>query len=96
MRLLKLMAYGVVVYTAYQFFKGMGERAGRTVPGELVGRGGSGETPGLEEESAGGPHFGQIIGGVDPEHGGIDVRTTDAGGTTVRHKVGRGVVTTGG
>jgi hypothetical protein len=78
-RLLKLLAYGLLGYALYEFFRGLSEGA----PG---GRGD--EEGGMRREFREQPARANITGPGE----GQDVTTQEDTGESVRHRVGRGVV----
>jgi hypothetical protein len=83
-RLLKLMAFALFGYAIYEFFRGMSDAGGGGM-GRGVGRSmgqGRSEAFGLS------PGQGQLTG----EGRGREEDTLDTDGGSVRHRVGRGVV----
>ena len=81
-RLLKLMAFALFGYAVYEFFRGMNESGG--------GGGGMRRSMGRERSEAFGraPGQGQITGSGE----GREESTLNPDGGSVRHRVGRGVV----
>lgn len=85
-RLMKLMAFALFGYAVYEFFRGVsetgggGSQAGRSV-GRQMGRG-------MAEAFGQVPGQGQLSGAAE----GRDEATLDSDGGSVRHRVGRGVV----
>ena len=80
-RLMKLMAFALFGYAVYEFFRGMSETGGGG------GGGGFGEamrSVGREASES----FGQMSGSGE----GRDEETLNTDGGSVRHRVGRGVV----
>ena len=76
--LLKLLAYGLLGYALYEFFRGMSDNAGGGGGGEGVMGRNFREQPSRANMT--GPGEGQ------------DVTSQDDSGESVRHRVGRGVV----
>lgn len=79
-RLMKLMAFALFGYAVYEFFRGMSESGGG-------GGGGFGQamrSVGREASES----FGQISGAGE----GREEETLNTDGGSVRHRVGRGVV----
>ena len=90
-RLLKLMAYGLLGYAIYEFFRGMSAESG-------MGGGGSRGTAGGRMRIGGG----DVMRGADRGEGqmsgpaeGRDEATLESDGGSVRHRVGRGVIPSG-
>jgi hypothetical protein len=82
-RLLKLMAFALFGYAIYEFFRGMSEPAGGT------GRGmGRSMGQGMSEAFGLSPGQGQLTGSGE----GREEETLNTDGGSVRHRVGRGVV----
>lgn len=82
MRLLKLAAYALFGYALYEFIRGM--------MNEQMADGAGGSSGGGRSESRfAGAGAAQNITGPGEGH---DVRTEDADGGMMRHRVGRGVV----
>lgn len=86
-RLMKLMAFALFGYAVYEFFRGVSEtgggtssQAGRSM-GRSMGRG-------MSEAFGQAPEQGQLSGAGE----GRDEATRDTDGGSVRHRVGRGVV----
>ena len=79
-RLMKLMAYALFGYALYEFVRGMSDKAG----GGGGGFGDSMRSMGREAADS----FGQMTGPAE----GRDEATLDNDGGSVRHRVGRGVV----
>ena len=86
MRILKLLAVGLLGYAAFQFIRGYA--AGGTSPAKradrsrrAIGEGSSREFP-----------TGQILTSTGFPGAGMEVTTGDVGGSSFRHRVGRGVV----
>ena len=81
-RLLKLMAFALFGYAVYEFFRGMSDTGG-------MGRGmGRSMGEGRSEAFGLSPGQGQLTG----EGRGREEATLDTDGGSVRHRVGRGVV----
>jgi hypothetical protein len=78
-RLLKLVAYGLLGYALYEFFRGMSEGGG---------------AGGGREEGAMGRNFRDesARANMTGPGEGQDMTTQDDSGESVRHRVGRGVV----
>ena len=85
-RLLKLMAFALFGYAVYEFFRGMSETGGG---GGCMG-GGMGRSMGQGMSEAFGlaPGQGQLTGSGE----GREEDTLNTDGGSVRHRVGRGVV----
>jgi hypothetical protein len=85
MRLLKLLAYGLLGYALYEFFRGMtqAEQGGAMAGGGQGG--GSRELNRAMDTDTGRMNM------TGPAEG-TEVQTQDPSGASVRHKVGRGVV----
>jgi len=84
MRLLKLLAYSLLGYALYEFFRGMmsePDMAGGTAGGQ---RGSRDRNRAMETDAARSNMTGPARG--------AGVQTEDAAGTSVPHTVGRGVV----
>jgi hypothetical protein len=83
-RLLKLMAFALFGYAVYEFFRGMSETGGSSSGG------GMGRSMGQGRSDAFGlaPGQGQLTGSGE----GRDEDTLNTDGGSVRHRVGRGVV----
>jgi hypothetical protein len=77
--LLKLLAYGLLGYALYEFFRGMSEGGGM---GEGGGQGGMGRNFRDEASRA------NMTGPGE----GMDVTSQEDSGESVPHRVGRGVV----
>ena len=82
-RLIKLAAYALLGYAIYEFVRGMLEGEGATQQGR--GQGGSRELNGALEGNAGRMNM------TGPARG-ERVRTEEASGESVPHRIGRGVV----
>lgn len=82
-RLMKLMAFALFGYAVYEFFRGVSETGGGTSSqaGRSMGRG-------MSEAFGQAPGEGQLSGAGE----GRDEATLDSDGGSVRHRVGRGVV----
>jgi hypothetical protein len=82
-RLMKLMAFALFGYAVYEFFRGMSEGGGG-------GSGGMGRSMGQGMSEAFGlaPGQGQLTGAGE----GREEDTLNTDGGSVRHRVGRGVV----
>ena len=82
-RLLKLMAFALFGYAVYEFFRGMSETGGSS-------GGGMGRSMGQGMSEAFGlaPGQGQLTGSGE----GREEDTLNTDGGSVRHRVGRGVV----
>jgi hypothetical protein len=85
-RLIKLLAYALFGYALYEFFRGMSDTGGG---------GGGGQRPMGGQRSGGG----QAMSGADRGEGqitgpgeGRPEATLESDGGSVRHRVGRGVV----
>lgn len=89
-RLMKLMAFALFGYAVYEFFRGMSATGGG-------GRGGMGAGmgramgQGMSEAFGLAPGQGQLTGTGE----GRDEATLNTDGGSVRHRVGRGVVSRG-
>ena len=81
-RLLKLMAFALFGYAVYEFFRGMSETGGG------VGRAARSMGAAASEAFGEAPERGQITG----EGRGREEQTLNPDGGSVRHRVGRGVV----
>ena len=84
-RLMKLMAYGLLGYALYEFFRGMTAEAGGG-----GGMTGGGRSPGRAMRGADRGE-GQISGPGE----GRDEATLETDGGSVRRRVGRGVIPSG-
>jgi hypothetical protein len=84
-RLLKLMAFALFGYAVYEFFRGMSDTSGGGMGGQRSFGGGVG---GRSEAFGLSPGQGQISG----EGQGREEETLNTDGGSVRHRVGRGVV----
>ena len=83
MRLLKLMAYALLGYVLYEFFRGL--TSAEQAEAGIGGQGGSREMKRGVESDAGRMNM------TGPARG-AQVQTEEPGGTSVPHTVGRGVV----
>ena len=81
-RLLKLMAFALFGYAVYEFFRGMSDAGGGGGMGRGMGRSMGQESFGLS------PGQGQLTGSGE----GREEETLNTDGGSVRHRVGRGVV----
>lgn len=82
-RLMKLLAYALFGYALYEFVRGMSEQGGG---GGSGGRGFGDSMRAMGREAA--DSFGQMTGPAE----GREEATLDNDGGSVRHRVGRGVV----
>jgi hypothetical protein len=80
-RLIKLAMYALVGYALYEMYQGMTQQQG----GRSFGGGGGGSFGGE------GGNFGQLTGGGE----GMTDMASDASGTEMPHRVGRGVIRSG-
>lgn len=87
-RLMKLMAYALFGYAIYEFFRGMSDTGGGGGGGGMGGGMGRSMGRGMSEAFGSAPGQGQITG----EGEGRDEATLNTDGGSVRHRVGRGVV----
>ncbi len=85
-RLMKLMAFALFGYAVYEFFRGMSDTGGGG--GGMGGSMGRSMSRGMTEAFGSAPGQGQITG----EGQGREEATLNADGGSVRHRVGRGVV----
>ena len=90
LRLLKLLAYGLLGYAIYEFVRGMSQAEG----GGGMSMGGSGMGGGASRglEAGGGQGGGSRPQNITGPGAGMDVETNDADGGISTHRVGRGVV----
>ena len=82
-RLLKLMAFALFGYAVYEFFRGMTESGGG-----MGGGMGRSMGQGMSESFGVAPGQGQLTGSGE----GREEDTLNTDGGSVRHRVGRGVV----
>ena len=89
-RLLKLMAFALFGYAVYEFFRGMTDTGGGGMGGGMGGgqRSMGNAMGGMSEAFGLAPGQGQLSG----EGQGRDEATLNTDGGSVRHRVGRGVV----
>ena len=85
-RLLKLMAFALFGYAVYEFFRGMTDAPGGGMGGGQRSMGNA--MSGMSEAFGLAPGQGQLSG----EGQGRDEETLNTDGGSVRHRVGRGVV----
>ena len=85
MRLLKLLAYALLGYALYEFFRGM-------VQGEAGGTAGGGQRGGGSRELNRAMETNPGRMNMTGPGRGTDVQTQEASGASVPHTVGRGVV----
>lgn len=81
--LLKLLAYGLLGYALYEFFRGMSDTGGGGGQGRM-GMGMGGGAGNFRSESA--------AANMTGPGEGMDVSSQEDRGESVRHRVGRGVV----
>lgn len=86
--LLKLMAYGLLGYALYEFFRGMTGEAGGMGGGQGMSGGRQTGSRAMRGADRG---EGQISGPGE----GRDEATLETDGGSVRHRVGRGVIRSG-
>jgi hypothetical protein len=94
MRLLKLLAYALFGYALYEFFRGMSESGGGGSQGggQMNMSGGQGSFGGM---GAGDLGRSRDVGGMGQMSGpgvGHEELTQETDGGSVRHQVGRGVI----
>ena len=93
-RLMKLLALGLFGYALYEFIRGMMQSEG-VMGGGGGAMSGGGMGGGMSGRGAGGSDYGEGEAGRQTISGpgeGQRVTTSDFGGGSVSHRVGRGVV----